>query len=402
MELKREGISKLLSKEKAVLLFSFVCFFLFLKATYDEVLSDKNKQLDAVQKEIDDTRLQIRDNSGELSEINKHIDSVEAASGTLDSFLKDYQNQTYLSAEQIAIETNMVLFLADEVDKIQQSFKNKIVNLYKHGKNYELELLMSSKTPNEYLRRNEYLQKFSVSRKKELRDLKSKKFLLDEKKKLLSLSTSSQRFYIESKRNERIALNIRLADLKKRKSDIEDKNSSNLFKLDRKQREAAGIKSYISNFNSNKSSFNGTKFNRSQYPADGVLTNKGSLNPPVDIAIVKNEFGEKVNNATNTRLLNNGIDFNISKGSKVYSISSGTVTLVGEIPYYGKVIIITHDNNIRTVYSCLNEVNVAAGDKVKLNQVIAKSGSNLEGQILHFEIWKDKTPMNPSEWIKIQ
>jgi septal ring factor EnvC (AmiA/AmiB activator) len=256
---------------------------LFFKATYDEVIADKNKQLDAVQKEIDDTRSQIRDNSGMLSDINKRIDSVEAAVNTLDSFLKDYQDQTYLSAEQIAIETNMVLFLADEVDKIQQSFKNKIVNLYKHGKNYELELLMSSKTPNEYLRRNQYLQKFSLSRKKELRDLKSKKFLLDEKKKLLSLSTSSQRFYIESKRNERTTLAGKLSELKNRKSDIESRNSSNLFKLDRKQQEASGIKSYISNYTSNKSSFNGTKINRVQYPVDGVMANKGNLNPPLDI-----------------------------------------------------------------------------------------------------------------------
>jgi septal ring factor EnvC (AmiA/AmiB activator) len=374
---------------------------LFFKATYDEVIADKNKQLDAVQKEIDDTRSQIRDNSGMLSDINKRIDSVEAAVNTLDSFLKDYQDQTYLSAEQIAIETNMVLFLADEVDKIQQSFKNKIVNLYKHGKNYELELLMSSKTPNEYLRRNQYLQKFSLSRKKELRDLKSKKFLLDEKKKLLSLSTSSQRFYIESKRNERTTLAGKLSELKNRKSDIESRNSSNLFKLDRKQQEASGIKSYISNYTSNKSSFNGTKINRVQYPVDGVMANKGNLNPPLDISIIKNEYGEKVNNATGSHLINNGADFNISKGSKVYSVGSGTVSLIGDIPYYGKVIIITHDNNIRTIYACLNEVNVNTGDKVKTNQVIAKSGSNLEGQILHFEIWKDKTPMNPREWIKI-
>jgi septal ring factor EnvC (AmiA/AmiB activator) len=167
VELRKVNNKSFFNKERIVLLFSFICVLFFAKATYDEVLSDKNKQLDAVQKEIDETRTQIRDNSGELSEINKQTDSVEAAISTLDSFLKDYQDQTFLSADQIAIETNMVLFLADEVDKIQQSFKNKIVNLYKHGKNYELELLMSSKTPNEYLRRNQYLQKFSLSRKKD-------------------------------------------------------------------------------------------------------------------------------------------------------------------------------------------------------------------------------------------
>ena len=186
---------------------------LFIHATFEEIISDKNRQIDNFQKEIDETRKSIRNHSAESTNIQRQIDSVDISLKTIDDFLKDYQNQSYLSPDQVAIETNMVLFLEEEVANIQKNFRSKIINLYKHGKNYELELLMSSKNPNEFLRRNEYLQKFAQNRRKDLRDLKSKKFILEEKKTMLTLSTSSQRFYVESRRRDKDALSEALNSL---------------------------------------------------------------------------------------------------------------------------------------------------------------------------------------------
>ena len=98
--------------------------------------------------------------------------------------------------------------------------------------------------------------------------------------------------------------------------------------------------------------------------------------------------------------INNGVDFSIAKGSRVYAVASGVVTMLGEIPFYGKIIIITHDNGFRTVYSSLSETNVNVGDNIKLNQVIGKSGETLEGQTMHFELWQNASPLNPREWLR--
>ena len=84
----------------------------------------------------------------------------------------------------------------------------------------------------------------------------------------------------------------------------------------------------------------------------------------------------------------------------MFAVSSGTVTLVGETPYYGKVVIINHTQGYHSVYAEMSDITVKPGDKVRLNQVIGKSGENMDGQGLHFEIWKGKTPINPAEWIR--
>jgi murein DD-endopeptidase MepM/ murein hydrolase activator NlpD len=126
----------------------------------------------------------------------------------------------------------------------------------------------------------------------------------------------------------------------------------------------------------------------------------GSLNLPVDYGLLSIPYGEVADNSTGNLSFNNGIDFSVSMGSKVYSVADGTVSLIGEVPYYGKAVIITHMNGYRSVYASLSELNVKIGDNIKLNQVIGKTGEVLEGQVFHFELWQNDKPLNPSDWLK--
>lgn len=157
---------------------------------------------------------------------------------------------------------------------------------------------------------------------------------------------------------------------------------------------------FTENFRDNKESFKGSKLPRINYSSDDITVLKGTLNQPVDLDRVTNKFGDHVNNLTGTTTFNPGIDYSIASGSKIYAVAGGTVTLLGESPYYGKVIIITHSNGYRTVYACLSEINVKTGDKIRLNQLIGRTGENPEGQIFHFELWKENIPLNPEEWLR--
>lgn len=379
----------------------FISFILFLGASYDEIVNDKNKQLDFVQKQINDSKQVIAGNSDLLSGISSSIDSINVSLNSINDFLKDYQNETYLTPDQIASETNQVITLEQDVGKIQTSFRNKIVSMYKHGKDYELELLLSSKTPNEFLRRNQYLQKFAQSRKKELRDLRSKKYILGEKKKMLSLSVSLRRVYVESKRNEKVLLEDKLKTLTAKKNQVDFTTNSYNSKIERLESEQTNIKNFLANLSDNRQNYKDTKISRLPYLTDNLDSLKGTLNSPLDISLIRREFGTNINNAANTAAFNYGVDFSISYGSRVYAAASGTVTVVGDVPFYGKAIVVDNGNGYRTVYACLSDVSVRAGDKIKLNQVLAKSGYDLDGQGLHFEIWKGKIPLNPREWIRM-
>ncbi len=381
------------------------CLFLLLLllltgATYEEIIQDKKKQIENIEKDIIESKTGISKITSKTAIINQQIDSVESAISGLNSFLKNYENESFMTPDQIAIETNMIIFLAQEVERIQNSFKQKVVSLYKHGENYELELLLSSKTPNEYLRRNQYLQKFSQNRKKELRELRAKKFILEEKKKMLTLSTSSQRFYVEAKRNEKALLDARLKELKSLKSNSESESNLLAGKVTRYESQLNNVRNFISNLEANRENFVDSKYNRISYESADLTQVKGNINLPVDLGLITTNFGNISDNKTLAISINNGVDFSIARSSKVYAIANGTVSIVGDIPFYGRIIIITHENGFRSVYASLGEANVKAGDMIRLNQVIGKSGETLEGQTMHFELWQNSTPVNPREWLR--
>ena len=99
---------------------------------------------------------------------------------------------------------------------------------------------------------------------------------------------------------------------------------------------------------------------------------------------------------------NTGILYNSDETFDVVSSMDGEVTSVTKDEILGNVVEISHSNELITIYHCLNEVNVKAGDKVKQNDVIGTSGKvNIdEGyeNALLFEVNYKGNIINPEEF----
>ena len=52
------------------------------------------------------------------------------------------------------------------------------------------------------------------------------------------------------------------------------------------------------------------------------------------------------------------------------------------------------------MYTVIKEISVKLDQNVKAGDIIAKSSENMNGQCFHFEIWDNKTPVDPKKWIK--
>ncbi len=79
----------------------------------------------------------------------------------------------------------------------------------------------------------------------------------------------------------------------------------------------------------------------------------------------------------------------------------GEVTGVVSIPGAGKAVIIRHGEFL-TVYSKMEDVSVAKGEKVKAKQSIGTvmAGEDGDRSELHFEVWKGASILNPQSWLK--
>lgn len=100
-----------------------------------------------------------------------------------------------------------------------------------------------------------------------------------------------------------------------------------------------------------------------------------------------------------TYIPNSGVDYKSDEIFDIVSILDGTVTKVTENNLLGKIVEITHSNNVISIYQSMSEINVTEGDAVLQGAVIGKSGeSNISkdlGNHLHFEIIINGKNVNP-------
>lgn len=96
-----------------------------------------------------------------------------------------------------------------------------------------------------------------------------------------------------------------------------------------------------------------------------------------------------------------GIDIIGKLGSLVYAPANGTVIFSNWTYNYGYTLIIAHSSGYRTVYKHNQLLLKTEGEIVKRGDPIAilgNTGSESTGPHLHFEVWKDGTPLNPRKY----
>ncbi len=111
-------------------------------------------------------------------------------------------------------------------------------------------------------------------------------------------------------------------------------------------------------------------------------------------------YGERLNPHTNTVTLNPGINIEAAKGTQVTASEDGTVSLVSWLPGYGTIVIVEHDGGYRSVYANLAHASVSRGAEVRAGEKIGVVGRSIEGEFLHFELWKEETRLNPASMLK--
>jgi len=101
--------------------------------------------------------------------------------------------------------------------------------------------------------------------------------------------------------------------------------------------------------------------------------------------------------------MNNGIDIQASIGTPVHVVAKGRVDYTSEdYGTYGQMIIVNHGDGYYTLYGHLSSIAVATGQEVTAGQTIGQSGDtgSLKGPVLHFEIRKGSTALNPQSWLR--
>src|SRR5690606_11471531 len=96
------------------------------------------------------------------------------------------------------------------------------------------------------------------------------------------------------------------------------------------------------------------------------------------------------------------VDIVVAENTPVKATAAGTVIFAEWTAQTGFVIIIEHQNNLISVYKHNSKLIKQQGDLVRAGEVIATAGSTGDlstGPHLHFELWSNGYPINPTNFI---
>lgn len=116
---------------------------------------------------------------------------------------------------------------------------------------------------------------------------------------------------------------------------------------------------------------------------------------------VSSGFGMRNHPVYDRRIKHTGIDIAAQFGVAVLAAEAGTVTHVGRIKGYGRVIVLKHEGGLKTVYAHLSRTLVKDGQFVQQGQRIGQTGSSglTTGVNLHFEVRRSNVPKNPLKFL---
>lgn len=126
--------------------------------------------------------------------------------------------------------------------------------------------------------------------------------------------------------------------------------------------------------------------------------------PKVDLVLfapVRGPITEKYN----SKEKHFAVDIALAKNTPIKAVANGTVIFADWTPTNGNVIILRHNNEILSVYKHCESLTISQGDVIRTGEVIAIAGSSGEqstGIHLHFELWKDGYPIDPTQFIDFE
>tara|TARA_Y100001968_G_scaffold328854_1_gene376862 strand:- start:712 stop:1425 length:714 start_codon:yes stop_codon:yes gene_type:complete len=122
-----------------------------------------------------------------------------------------------------------------------------------------------------------------------------------------------------------------------------------------------------------------------------------SLSPPIDGYVTQGIDTKTIGYE------HNGIDIAAKKGEKIISPYYGLVIFSGEMGDLGNTIILSHPNNVFTLYGHNDKNLVKPRQIVNKGDVIGYIGESgiSDGPHLHFEMWKNTEVLDPRDFIEI-
>ncbi|MCH5327917.1 MAG: peptidoglycan DD-metalloendopeptidase family protein [Coprobacter sp.] len=410
--------------------FLYILFGLVLMSASAGAQSKQIKNLEKQRKEaqklIEETRKMITSTGKSMTSSLNQLNLLRAEISThreIISLLNKEINE--INREQKAV-SDTIYRLTKELEKKKKGYAKAMQQIYRNRSGYEtMMFVFSSSSLAQSYRRIRYLQEYSAWRKKEAEEIKVQQAVLEEKKVQLNKVMQEKTALLNERTNASKALQSKETAQANMVADLKKKEKSLKATLTKQQQQANALNKKIEQLiaeearkaaeEARKKSGSSSEERRSQTQGGYAMTkeewklsgdfekNKGKLPFPLSGRyMIVGRFGEQQHpDLKYVKINNSGIDLQTTPGTQARSVFDGVVTAVFTVEGDSRSVIIRHGNYL-TIYSNLSQVFVKKGQKVTTRQAIGKIYSDPQDDnrtVLGFQLWKEKTKLNPEPWL---
>ncbi|MBN2620637.1 peptidoglycan DD-metalloendopeptidase family protein [candidate division WOR-3 bacterium] len=355
-------------------------------------------QIDAKQKELDQLKEKLTSVRTEIKQLEKekvgtlaHIEKIDEGITLTIKYIDELTSQMSKEQQNVQQLTRSIAQLEAKMKHRRDDLRERLVRLYKWTPFYKLEIVFSSKSLPQILSSSYYLQILAKDDQQAFFEFKSdwERYLVDKKMRedLIAL--------LDDRRHEKESELDRLSDERQHKKQILDKVAQQASEKINVEKELKSSQRKLEELI--------VELRKKQEKISGeyMEKHKGMLPWPCK-GTVETKFGKVVHPKYNTTTKNNGVDIRSAYGENIYSVAPGNIVYADRFMGYGNMVLIDHHDGFYSLYGHLSEILVETGIHVDKGRIIGRVGESgsLSGPMLHFELRKDGTPVDPLAYLK--
>lgn len=396
----------------AVLLCVVLFVFTGITAMAASNIDQKKQELKEVNEEIENTEERLEEVKQQQDEVVAKLQDIEKQLKQKERELNKLEKELQSTQEELEMTRKELERAIEEAEKQEKLMADRIRAIYMNGVPSYLELLLESKSINEFLDRMVMVQQLIafdiqvLDQMKQYKDQVAKKRTeleaLEQSLTQKKQAVARQKAEIEQKKKEQ---NLLLQQLKKQ----QERYEQDLEELERTSKELEKtIQQLLRQLEEQRK-------RQAQSRGNGDTSSQKTINqytggilawPVPGFYTITSPFGYRIHPVYGVRRLHTGIDIGSNPGQSVYGQNfvagaDGTVIFAGWYGGYGNCVIIEHGGGITTLYAHGSQILVSAGQEVKRGQPVMKVGSTgiSTGPHAHFEVRKDGVPVDPLPYL---
>ncbi len=354
-----------------------------------------------IRREIEELRNRLNSIQGDMSQYERDLGQIKEQEQGVTQELSQAQVELRQVESQLD-EALVALKLAElevveaeedlqraqeELDYRMGLLNGRVRAMYELGTISYLEVLLSSTSFSDFVRRFQMLQQIVGQDVAVLEAVREQKAEVEYRREVWLAEKQDAEHWKERVAQKREELRVEVAQYENRLDQLTSRQQEYLAALDEMERRSEQIAREITEKQKELSLAEGTPY--MIWPLDS-----GTF-------WVSSPFGQRFHPVLGQWRLHSGIDLAASTGTPIKAAADGVVLDAGWMGGYGLSVIVAHTSTVSTLYAHASTLRVEAGQQVRAGDTIALVGSTgmSTGPHLHFEVRMNGEVQDPVKFL---